>query len=172
VPWVQSELAFWLWRTGEIESPPEGLGGPFALQMSGAWREAAQEWERIGCPYQQADALADGDEASMREALEIFSGLGAEPAADQVRARMRAAGVPRIPSRPRASTRAAPAELTRRQVEVLTLVEAGLTNAEVAERLFITEKTAGHHVSAILRKLGARSRGEAAARARNLGIGT
>lgn len=172
VPWARSELAFWLWRTGTIERPPEDVVGPFALQMFGAWHEAAAEWERIGCPYQQADALADGDEASMREALELFSGLGAEPAADRVRARMRASGLARIPARPRASTRAAPAELTRRQLEVLTLVGAGLTNAEIAERLFITEKTAGHHVSAILRKLGARSRGEAAARARSLGICT
>ena len=106
----------------------------------------------------------------MRESLSILSELGAEPAADRVRAAMRRAGLGRVPSRPRASTLAAPAQLTRRQLEVLALLESGLSNAEIASRLFISEKTAGHHVSAILQKLGAASRGEAAAAARKLGI--
>jgi DNA-binding NarL/FixJ family response regulator len=83
---------------------------------------------------------------------------------------MRRAGLKQVPARPRASTRAAPAQLTRRQFEVLALVESGLSNAEIAQRLVISEKTAGHHVSAILRKLGVRSRGEAAAAARKMGI--
>jgi len=46
----------------------------------------------------------------------------------------------------------------------------GLSNAEIARRLFISEKTAGHHVSAILQKLDAGSRGEAAVAARKIGI--
>jgi len=87
-----------------------------------------------------------------------------------VRERMRRAGVKRVPARPRASTRAAPAQLTQRELEVLALVESGLSNAEIARRLFISERTAVHHVSAILRKLGAGSRGEAAALARKMGI--
>ena len=107
----------------------------------------------------------------MREALAIFGDLGAEPAADRVREAMRRAGIKRVPARPRTSTRTAPAQLTRRQLEVLALVESGLSNAEIANRLFISEKTAGHHVSAILQKLDAASRGEAAAAARKLGIG-
>ena len=106
----------------------------------------------------------------MRESLAILTRLGAEPAADRVRERMRRAGVKRVPARPRASTRAAPAQLTRRQLEVLVLVERGLSNAEIAQRLFISEKTAIHHVSAILRKLGVGTRGEAAAAARKMGI--
>jgi DNA-binding NarL/FixJ family response regulator len=53
--------------------------------------------------------------------------------------------------------------LTRRQSEVLALVEQGLGNAEIARRLFISQKTAEHHVSAILTKLGASSRAEAIA---------
>src|SRR5262245_28572458 len=138
--------------------------------MTGDWRAAAAEWQRLGSPYEQADALADGDEPAMREALAIYSRLGARPAADRLRARMRAAGIVRIPARPHASTRSAPAGLTRRQLEILGLVEAGLTNAEIAKQLFITEKTAGHHVSAILVKLGARSRTEAASTARKIGV--
>jgi DNA-binding CsgD family transcriptional regulator len=57
-------------------------------------------------------------------------------------------------------------ELTRREVEVLRLLGEGLTNAEIAGRLFISTKTAGNHVSNILMKLGLRNRSQAAAVAR------
>jgi DNA-binding NarL/FixJ family response regulator len=53
---------------------------------------------------------------------------------------------------------------------VLTLVAQGLHNAAIAERLFISEKTVDHHVSAILRKLGVQSRGQASAAAVRLGV--
>jgi DNA-binding CsgD family transcriptional regulator len=62
------------------------------------------------------------------------------------------------------------ASLTPREIEVLSLVRAGLTNAEIADRLFISPKTAEHHVGRILTKLGVRSRGEAAATAVRLGL--
>ncbi|HXV72834.1 MAG TPA: AAA family ATPase [Acidimicrobiia bacterium] len=168
VPWVASELAFRLWRAGELAEPPGSIIGPFALHMSGDWEGAAREWKRIGCPYEQAEALADGDESAMRQALRIFSELGAEAAGDRLRAAMRSSGIRGVPSRPRTSTRDAPGQLTRRQLEVLALIEAGLSNSEIADHLFISEKTASHHVSAILGKLNVRSRAEAGSIARKL----
>jgi DNA-binding NarL/FixJ family response regulator len=75
-----------------------------------------------------------------------------------------------LPRGPRPSTRRNPARLTAREFEVLALVARGQRNAEIAQRLFLTEKTIDHHVSAILGKLGIRSRADAAAAARRLGI--
>lgn len=68
------------------------------------------------------------------------------------------------------STFSNPARLTARELEVLALVVQGRRNAEIAERLFLTEKTVDHHVSAILGKLGVPSRSQAATAARRLGI--
>ncbi len=67
----------------------------------------------------------------------------------------------RLPRRPRRATLANPAGLTARELEVLALLGAGLRNADIAARLHIAEKTAGHHVSAILAKLSVSSRHEA-----------
>ena len=62
----------------------------------------------------------------------------------------------------RAPTRENPAGLTARELEVLALLVEGLRNAEIAERLFVSEKTVDHHVSAILRKLDVPTRAQAA----------
>ena len=70
----------------------------------------------------------------------------------------------------RPATKANPANLTRRESEVLTLVAQGLRNAEIAERLVVSERTIDHHVGSILRKLGVRSRVEATAKAVRLGL--
>ena len=71
---------------------------------------------------------------------------------------------------PRPSTRQNAAGLTARELEVLGLLAEGLRNAEIAERLFLATRTVDHHVSAILRKLPARSRTEASAEAQRLGF--
>jgi DNA-binding NarL/FixJ family response regulator len=84
--------------------------------------------------------------------------------------RLRLRGARGLPRGPRPSTRRNPANLTTRELEVLGLVAQGLRNADVAEHLVLAEKTVDHHVSAILRKLGARTRGEASAAAVRLGL--
>jgi len=60
--------------------------------------------------------------------------------------------------------------LTAREMEVLALVAQGLRNAEIAEHLVLAAKTVDHHVSAILRKLDVRTRGQASAEASRLGL--
>ena len=70
----------------------------------------------------------------------------------------------------RPSTRANPGHLTSREIDVLRLLDEGLTNAEVGQRLFISAKTVDHHVSAILAKLHVANRRDAARAARGLGV--
>jgi DNA-binding NarL/FixJ family response regulator len=74
----------------------------------------------------------------------------------------------RVPRGPREETRANPAGLTARQLEVLELLAEGLTNAEIADRLVVSPRTAEHHVAAVLAKLGATTRREAVRRASEL----
>lgn len=78
---------------------------------------------------------------------------------------MRRLAIKSIPAGPRATTREDPLGLTRREREVLDLIRAGHTNAEIAAKLFISAKTVDHHVSAVLAKLGVQTRGAAASRA-------
>jgi DNA-binding NarL/FixJ family response regulator len=140
------------------------------LQIAGDWRAAADAWEQLGCPYEQALALLEGDEVAQREALGIFERLGAAPAAAIVRQRLRASGARGLPRGPRPATQANPQGLTPRQLEILLLLAEGLHNIEIAHRLSTTPKTVEHHVSAVLAKLEARSRAEAVNIAHQLGL--
>ena len=166
--WARGELGFWMWKAGAIDTPPERAAEPFALHMSGQWREAAAAWQEIGCPYEVGLALSEGDENALFESVSIFDSLGARPAGGMARARLRDMGVDRIPRGPSAETKANPGGLTPRQLEVLELMESGLTNAEIADRLFVSKKTVEHHVSAIFDKLGVTTRAKAIASAASL----
>jgi ATP/maltotriose-dependent transcriptional regulator MalT len=167
--WIAGELAFWLWRSDDFHEKVEGAD-PYALQMAGDWSSAATAWDELESPYEAALALADGDEEAQKRALEDLNRLGARPAATIVARRMREHGVRGIPRGPRETTQRNPAQLTRREVDVLKLLADGLRNAEIANRLVVSRRTIDHHVSAILRKLGARTRGEAVANAAQLGL--
>jgi DNA-binding CsgD family transcriptional regulator len=100
------------------------------------------------------------DEA--RAAAAVFDRLGAIPYGDQAAALLRQLGAPPRVRSAEAHSRAI-ADLSARELEVLDLVRQGNTNAEIAARLYISPKTAEHHVSRILNKLGVRTRAEAAA---------
>ena len=171
LPWAIGELAFWQWRLGLAEPDLDGAAEPFAAHVRGDHPAAAAGWRALGCPYEEAWAQADsGSEPEMRGALDALIGLGAQPLADRVRRQLRAAGASGIPHGPRPSTASSAAGLTRREREVLALLANGLTDRQIAERLFVSPKTAGHHVSAILGKLGVRTRTEAATTALGMGL--
>lgn len=170
-PWFAGELAYWQWKAGEPQDVPGWIARPFRLQLEGRWAEAAAEWRMLGCPYEAARALSEGDEpAALKEALLEFEHLGATPMAQALRRRLRELGVKGIPRGPRPSTRANPAGLTRREIEILKLLALGLRNTEIAEKLFLSAKTVDHHISSVLSKLGAKSRLEAVREASRLGL--
>ena len=172
--WNIGEAALWLTILGRrpaLSAPAAAeLPAPHRAHVEGRWREAADLWSQLGCPYEQAIALCDGDEPAQREALAIFDRLGAAPAARKLRRRMRADGVRSVPSGPRAARREDPAGLTPRQKEVLGLLGDGLANADIADRLGLSAKTVEHHVSAILAALEAPSRLAAVQIARERGL--
>jgi DNA-binding CsgD family transcriptional regulator len=166
--WARGEVGYWMWKSGAITDPPERAAVPFRLLMQGKWREAAHRWGQIGCPYERGLALAEGDAEGMLAAVEIFDQLKARPAASMTRSRLREHGVEGIPRGPRPQTMANPFHLTGRQIEVLSLLSEGLSNGEIADRLFISKKTVEHHVSAVFAKLGTTTRAKAIARAEKL----
>ncbi len=169
---LRGELLRYLARAGLPAEPFEGCPEEYAAGLRGDWRAAAAAWHERGDPYERALELAESGEVEPTlEALRVLDGLGAAAAAELVRSRLRQLGVTRPPRGPRSASRPNPAGLTQRQLDVLELLVAGATNAEIAERLLLSVRTVDHHVSAILTRLGARTRREAVARARALQAG-
>jgi DNA-binding NarL/FixJ family response regulator len=131
-------------------------------------RDALDGFTQAQLPFEVAVCRLDLAEASCRDAPEVaavearlamveFAKLEAARYVDMAAAVLRRLGERVAPSRP------ADATLTRREQEVLDLLGAGLSNPEIAERLFISRRTVEHHVGNILSKLGLRNRAEAAA---------
>ncbi len=168
--WDLGELSWWLSVAGVRRESPVPMARPFALMLDGDWPAAAAEWQLLGCPLWQALALAASpDLADARAALEIIDALGAAGVRPAMLADRHARGLP-LPRGPRPTSRANPSGLTAREIDVLRLLVDGLSNAEVAQRLFLSEKTVGHHVSSVLRKLGEPTRSRAVASAVRRGI--
>jgi DNA-binding CsgD family transcriptional regulator len=160
-----------------------------------AWDEAAAAWAALSEPYPLAQALLagaqtalaggdrDGATGRLQRAAPLAAGLDASPLSDEIAVLARRAGIRLVgirlagqdgngtsasqgPAAPGGTN--AGLGLTGRELEVLRLVAAGRSNREIAAELFISPKTASVHVSNILGKLGAASRGEAAAKAHTL----
>jgi DNA-binding CsgD family transcriptional regulator/tetratricopeptide (TPR) repeat protein len=165
-----AELGYWLGRAGHRVATSDS-SHPYDLLAKGQWQQASEAWQRAGCPYEQALALGHSpDPADLLTALQLLDALGAEPLARRIRARLRELGVSRVPRGRIQSTRENPAGLTDRQTDVIRLLAEGLTNAEIAARLVLSVRTVDTHVGAILTKLDAKTRRDAAARARDMGL--
>lgn len=167
-PWG-AEISFWLWLAGDRARPVEEIPEPYGQAVRGEPSAAAHRFEELGMPYEQAIALCLSDEHDALEGLELLEELGAIASARRCRQMLRDRGfhVPRGRGR---RTREHPAGLTTRQSEVLELLAEDLTDAEIADRLFVSTRTINHHVSAVLGKLGVSNRSEAADRASSLGL--
>lgn len=169
-PWFIGELAYWCWRAGALATIPAGCAEPYALQMHGDWSQAAAAWKLLGCPYEQARALADGDVDAQQEALALFESLGARPAADALRQRLRTSGVRGLARGARQSTRDRRYGLTTRELQVLGMLCEGLRNAEIASRLSRSVRTVDHHLASVFSKLGVESRAAAVRAAQDAGL--
>jgi DNA-binding CsgD family transcriptional regulator/tetratricopeptide (TPR) repeat protein len=162
-PWYVGELGLWLWLDGQIEEIPVESPPPYRMLGDGEWQKSAEWFSERNIPYEKALALTLGDTEAKLEALTILDGLGADPLASKVRSQLKADGVKGVPRRSQKGTDKGKLGLTNRQAEVLGLLGEGLTNGEIADRLYVSTRTVDHHVSAILSKLGVNSRKEAAA---------
>jgi DNA-binding CsgD family transcriptional regulator len=168
VGWAGLRAMAWAALAGIRCEPDERMAPPHAAMVRRDWLGAADAFGAVGWTYDRALMLSQlDDEELLGGALEIARGLGAEPLARHVAGRLRDLGA-RVPAGPRDATLSNPAGLTARQLEVAGLLAEGLTNAEIAERLVVSPRTAEHHVAAVLRKLGAATRRDAARRAAEL----
>jgi predicted ATPase/DNA-binding CsgD family transcriptional regulator len=170
IGWGAVRVAAWASVAGipvELDPP---RSEPHAAMLRRDWEAAADAFGGVGWSYDRALMLSLlDDEERLLESLELARELGAEPLARRAAGRLRDLGA-RIPQGPRGATRANPAGLTPRQLEVLTLLAEGLTNAAIADRLVVSPRTAEHHVAAVMTKLGATTRRDAARRASELGL--
>ena len=169
--WAVGDLAVWLRRLGLLEPRCPRV----SPSLSGSrWRDGTRRPRHGGDrPVTRSPRRCPGSTPTTRptsRGVELLDKTGATATADRVRVELRQAGVAVVPPRPRESTRANPGGLTNRQLDVARLVARGFTNAEIAARLFISPKTADHHVSAVLAKLGMTNRRAVLVRADELGL--
>ena len=179
-PQFEAQAAAWL-SLGAAE-----VGRLDAASDSVSWSAAAAAFAAIPMAYPRAYALWRAGEAilaergsrteataALRTAVELATDLDAVPLLSEIRALATRARIDLATGRETAAAAEATdgvGGLTRREFEVLRLIAEGRSNREIAGELFISEGTAGTHVSNILGKLGVRSRTEAATMAHRLGL--
>jgi DNA-binding CsgD family transcriptional regulator len=163
-------------------APPDGLAhrALARAELTGeGWEDVARAWDELAEPYpaayarlRAAEAALPGDRAAAAEllarAIATAVALGAAPLREDAEALARRARLP-VADAP-APAPACAAGLTARETEVLRALADGLTNREIAERLFISHKTVGAHLAHIFDKLSVHTRVEAAGRAYRLGV--
>jgi DNA-binding CsgD family transcriptional regulator/tetratricopeptide (TPR) repeat protein len=156
----------------------EGVSDPVA------WATAAKTWDGLGCPHRagyawwrQAQAQLDARQPAPVAAAALqaaaAAAAGHAPLLTQIHALAQRARIP-LQGLPETQNPAAVVpggyDLTRRELDVLRLLAAGSTNAQIGAELFISPRTAGVHVTNILRKLGVANRVQAAALAERAGL--
>lgn len=169
--WDRGEIALWRYRSG-APSPagaaPDDLPPPIAAELAGDGARASALWLALGLPFEAGLALlgvpgAEAGAAAVR-AVALFERIGARTAATAARAQARRLGLeqalPKPKRGPYCAARSHPDGLTRREAQVLELLLAGQSNADIARRLVRSPRTVEHHVSALLDKLGASNRVE------------
>lgn len=165
-----SELAYWLYKAKKQAITIEALHEGYDTRNREANVKAAALWQKLHCPYQQALCLFETGEDGKRQALAIMQKLGADAIYQKLKQGMREAGIKSIPRGERKTTKANPASLTEREVDVLKLLKRGMQDKEIASTLFISPKTVGHHISSILFKLEVNSRVKAVQEAEKIGV--
>lgn len=168
-PWPSGNLVFWLSKLDLLDSVPEHTPLEYRAILDGQPHVAAELWRSRDLPYEEGLALMHGDEQAQLRAVDLFERLGASATASRVRQSLRAQGV-RVPRGRSVSTRTHAAGLTARQAEVLELLACGLTNVEIADRLFVSNRTVENHVAAVLLKLDVVDRRTAVRVARERGL--
>ncbi|MBV8390847.1 MAG: hypothetical protein JO080_13675, partial [Mucilaginibacter sp.] len=158
---MDNEFAYWLLKARQKYIP---------FHKSHYSYNDAIRWEKLGCPYEQALALFNGDEDGKKKAICMVQELGATAVYEKLKMEMRASGIKSIPRGVRETTKANVARLTEREVDVLKLLKEGMQNKEIADRLFISAKTVDHHITSILFKLDVNTRVKAVHEAINLEI--
>lgn len=165
-----SEFDFWLWKVRGARIPMHEVHARYRAGDPEKAMETAAGWERLGCPYEQALFLFEGDDDAKRQAIAIVHRLGATAVYEKMKLEMRTEGIRSIPRGSRKTTRENSALLTERELGVLELLKEGLQNKEIGSRLFISAKTVDHHISSILAKLDVDSRTKAVREAIRRGI--
>jgi ATP/maltotriose-dependent transcriptional regulator MalT len=166
----ENEFAFWMWKAGRQRVPVNEIKEAYGIGSAERALKAAAAWENLGCPYEQALALFEGNDDDKRKAIGIVHELGATVVYKKMKQQMRHLNIKNIPRGIRKSTRSNAAFLTSREIDVLQLIRQGLQNKEIAAQLFISAKTVDHHISNLLFKLDASSRSKAVTEAVRLGI--
>lgn len=166
----KSEFVFWLSKARNQRLALKEFYEGYNTATDASIAKALACWKKLGCPYEQALVLFEGDEDSKRKAIDIVDKLGAAVVCEKMKFGMRTSGIKNIPRGIRKSTKSNPAQLTDREMGVLQLLKDGLQNKEIAGKLFISPKTVDHHISSIFFKLDVNSRTKAVQEANRLGI--
>jgi DNA-binding CsgD family transcriptional regulator len=165
-----SAFAYWLLKARKQRLQFDDLYEGFGINDKTTATKAASLWKQLGCPYEQALALFEGDDSDKREAISIIQKLGANAVYNKLKFEMRSSGIKSIPRGIRKNTRSNPAHLTERELDVLQLLKDGMQNKEIGSKLFISAKTVDNHIASIFFKLSVHSRAKAVEQATQLQI--